>query len=85
MWAITKTKNDTGVELREWPELEPTEDEVLIKVTVSGICGSDLHLYNWRDTERSQLASGRLKPMTGLRPRPPCCTWSTVRMRPSPG
>jgi threonine 3-dehydrogenase len=61
MWAIAKTKNETGLELMEWPNPEPVGNEVRIKVTVAGICGSDLNLYRWRDTERANVASGRIK------------------------
>jgi threonine 3-dehydrogenase len=61
MRAIAKTKNDTGLELMKWADLEPNDDEVLIKVKVAGICGSDLNIYRWRETERAQLAAGRMK------------------------
>jgi len=61
MWGITKTKNEIGLELMEWPDLEPAGDEVLIKIKVAGICGSDLNLYRWRETERAQLAAGHMK------------------------
>ena len=31
----------------EFPEPEPSDDEVLIKVKAVGICGSDIHIYEW--------------------------------------
>jgi len=61
MQGVAKTEDQTGVELIECPNPEPVDDEVLIKVSVAGICGSDLHLYRWRETERAQLNAGRMK------------------------
>ena len=48
MQAIQKTTPSFGVELREVPEPSaPAAGEVLIEVTAAGICGSDLHIYEW--------------------------------------
>ena len=33
------------LEVREFPDLEPRLNEVLIEVKAAGICGSDLHFY----------------------------------------
>lgn len=46
MIGIAKMKPEKGVALNEFPKPIPAEDNVLIKVKVSGICGSDLDLYN---------------------------------------
>lgn len=35
------------MELRQVPEPTPGPGEVKIKVEAVGICGSDLHIYNW--------------------------------------
>ena len=45
MLGIAKMKPEKGVTLSEFPKPMPAEDEVLIKVKVSGICGSDVRLY----------------------------------------
>ena len=46
MLAIAKTKLEKGVDLQKFPRPVPVNNEVLIKVKLSGICGSDLKLYN---------------------------------------
>lgn len=48
MQAIQKTRPGFGLELREVPEpSSPAPGEVLIEVAAAGICGSDLHIYEW--------------------------------------
>lgn len=47
MKALVKTAAKKGFELKEVPAPKIGPDEVLIKVSVASICGSDLHLYNW--------------------------------------
>lgn len=48
MQAIQKTRPEFGLELREVAEPSaPGAGEVLIDVTAAGICGSDLHIYEW--------------------------------------
>ena len=34
------------VRVREWPDPEVTGDEVLIRVMASGVCGTDLHIFD---------------------------------------
>jgi len=46
MFALAKTKLVKGVDLNQVPRPVPANNEVLIKVKISGICGSDLKLYN---------------------------------------
>ena len=47
MLAVVKPEAAPGAEIREVkvPEYGPTE--VLVKVKVASICGTDLHIYNW--------------------------------------
>jgi threonine dehydrogenase-like Zn-dependent dehydrogenase len=47
MKAIAKTRPGPGVELIEVPVPRPGPNELLVKVAVCGICGSDLHIYLW--------------------------------------
>ena len=54
MIGVTKVKPKKGVSLEDYPVLPPNSDEVLIKVTVSGICSSDLKIY-----EMNQPATDR--------------------------
>ena len=47
MKALAKTKNGFGAEIVELPTPRPGEGELLVKVGACGVCGSDLHLYEW--------------------------------------
>ncbi len=46
MRGIAKMDLDRGVSLNEFPKPASADDEALIRVELSGICGSDLNLYN---------------------------------------
>jgi len=47
MKALAKTKPETGLwmERRPVPEIGP--DDVLIRIRKTGICGTDIHIWNW--------------------------------------
>jgi len=47
MLAVVKAKAAPGAEVREVavPKFGPAE--VLVKVKVASVCGTDLHIYNW--------------------------------------
>jgi len=47
MKALVKAKAEVGLWLEEVPEPTPGPDEVLVKVNKTGICGTDVHIYNW--------------------------------------
>ena len=47
MRAIAKTRPGFGAEVIEMPTRHPGAGELLVKVAACGICGSDLHLYEW--------------------------------------
>jgi len=47
MKAIAKTRPEFGAELIEIPVPRPGRGELLVKVAACGICGSDLHIYEW--------------------------------------
>ncbi len=47
MTAVVKAAPGPGAELRSVAIPEPGEGEVLVKVKVTSICGSDLHIYKW--------------------------------------
>ena len=47
MDALVKPKAGVGLELRKVPVPKPGPGEVLIKVSKTAICGSDVHIYNW--------------------------------------
>lgn len=47
MKALVKAKAEPGLWMQDQPVPTPGEDEVLIKVRKSAICGTDMHIYNW--------------------------------------
>jgi threonine 3-dehydrogenase len=47
MKALVKSHSTPGLWLEDVPEPEPSINDVLIKVHKTGICGTDLHIYNW--------------------------------------
>lgn len=49
MNALVKSKSEPGLWLEDVPEPQPGINDVLIKVHKTGICGTDLHIYNWDD------------------------------------
>jgi len=49
MQALVKRETGPGLWLEEVPQPEVAAHQVLIKVRRMGICGTDLHIYNWDD------------------------------------
>jgi threonine 3-dehydrogenase len=47
MKALVKSRPETGLWLEEVPVPEPGINDVLIRVLLTGICGTDLHIYEW--------------------------------------
>lgn len=47
MNALVKAHAKPGLWLQQVPVPEPGINDVLIKVHKTGICGTDLHIYNW--------------------------------------
>jgi len=47
MKALVKAKAEPGLWLQDVPEPRPGINDVLIQVDRTGICGTDLHIYNW--------------------------------------
>jgi threonine 3-dehydrogenase len=47
MRALVKLKPGPGLWLRDEPVPEIGDDDVLIRVRRTGVCGTDLHIYNW--------------------------------------
>jgi threonine 3-dehydrogenase len=57
MRALVKTAPGPGMELRDVPIPVCGPSDVLIKVHAAGVCGTDLHIWEW-----DAWASARLKP-----------------------
>jgi len=47
MKALVKSRREPGLWLENIPEPEIGINDVLIRVKRTGICGTDLHIYNW--------------------------------------
>ena len=47
MKALVKSQAEVGLWLEDVPEPEVGVNDVLIRVHKTGICGTDLHIYNW--------------------------------------
>lgn len=47
MKALAKTKPEEGLWMQQAPVPEIGPDDVLIKVNKTGICGTDIHIWNW--------------------------------------
>jgi threonine 3-dehydrogenase len=47
MQALVKSKSEPGLWLQEIPEPAIGINDVLIRVLRTGICGTDVHIYNW--------------------------------------
>jgi threonine 3-dehydrogenase len=57
MLAVVKPEAAPGADLRQMPLPQIGPDDVLVKVKVASVCGTDLHIYNW-----DQWAQNRIKP-----------------------
>jgi len=55
--ALVKRQAGPGFTLEDVPEPRIRDDEVLIRVKRAGVCGTDVHIYEWDD-----WAKGRIKP-----------------------
>lgn len=60
MRALVKHPDMQGLRLEDMAIPEPAADEILVKVHTTGICGTDLHIYEWDDWARSTIPA----PMT---------------------
>src|SRR6476660_830724 len=57
MLAVVKPESAPGADVRQMPVPQIGPDDVLVKVKVASVCGTDLHIYNW-----DQWAQNRIKP-----------------------
>jgi threonine 3-dehydrogenase len=55
MRALVKEKPEPGLWLKEQPAPEIGPDDVLVKVHKTGICGTDVHIFNWDDWARKTI------------------------------
>ncbi len=57
MMAVVKPESAPGTEIREVKIPSFGRTDVLVKVKVASVCGTDLHIYNW-----DKWAQGRIHP-----------------------
>ena len=49
MKALVKTKAEQGIWLQDMPEPECGNNDVIVKIHKTAICGTDIHIYNWEE------------------------------------
>jgi threonine 3-dehydrogenase len=52
--ALVKETAAPGLKLKDVPEPSIRDDEVLIRVRRAGVCGTDVHIYEWDDWARGR-------------------------------
>jgi len=55
MKALVKARAERGLWLEDIPEPPMGINDVLIRVLYTGICGTDVHIYNWDDWARKTI------------------------------
>lgn len=55
MKALVKHPDEVGLRLEDVPVPELGADDVLVKVHTTGICGTDLHIYEWDEWAQSTV------------------------------
>ena len=55
MKALVKSHSGPGLWLEEVPAPEPGINDVLMRVLMTGICGTDVHIYEWDEWARSTI------------------------------
>ncbi len=60
MEALVKSRTEPGLWLESVPIPKVKTNEVLIKIDKTGICGTDLHIYNWDDWAQRNIQTPRI-------------------------
>ena len=60
MKALVKTRPEPGIWLESAPIPTVETNEVLIKISKTGICGTDLHIVNWDDWAQRNIHTPRI-------------------------
>jgi threonine 3-dehydrogenase len=55
MKALVKSRSERGLWLEDVPEPEIGINDVRIRVLLTGICGTDLHIYQWDDWAKKTI------------------------------
>lgn len=60
MKALVKIERGIGLSLEEVPLPEVGINDLLVKVTHTAICGTDLHIYNWDEWSQRTIKTPRI-------------------------
>jgi threonine 3-dehydrogenase len=55
MKALVKSRSERGLWLEDVPEPQPGINDVKVRVLLTGICGTDLHIYDWDEWARNAI------------------------------
>ncbi len=55
MKALVKAKPEPGLWLEEVPEPKVGHNDLLVKVSKTAICGTDIHIYNWDEWSQETI------------------------------
>jgi threonine 3-dehydrogenase len=55
MQALVKSRAEIGLWLEDVPRPQPGINDVLIRVLMTGICGTDLHIHDWDDWAKATI------------------------------
>jgi threonine 3-dehydrogenase len=60
MKALVKSRAEPGIWLESAPVPAPSTNEVLVRIHMTGICGTDLHIYKWDDWAQRNIRVPRI-------------------------
>jgi len=55
MKALVKSRAERGLWLEDVPTPNPGINDVLVRVLITGICGTDLHIYEWDEWAKATI------------------------------
>ncbi|PID91531.1 MAG: L-threonine 3-dehydrogenase [Bacteroidetes bacterium] len=58
MRALVKSEKKKGIWMEDVPMPEPGPNDVLIRISKTAICGTDLHIYKWDDWAQKTIPKG---------------------------
>ena len=61
MKALVKSRAAEGLWLENVPEPSPGINDVKIRVLCTGICGTDLHIYDWNEWAQATIHAHALR------------------------
>jgi len=65
MWAVVKTRPEMGGELKEVAVPRIADDQVLVRVRATSICGTDVHIYKWDPWSAGRIGEQNLPQTLG--------------------